>query len=259
MTCTGSFFVSTICALFLLPSSVLGVYPWCASVFSSLLEAARNYRVCILSLWVWRLVTCLSWLGDFIHVSVGHVNKEIRIGVAFSGGCMRIFNGYSEFIQPLGAFAAENPQFRDDLESSVLWWLLSELKSVEVIKPANLLSPKAESALMRHIRSPLDDELVPISKFWYFKRTIYELSSAYRSRNDLLVFGSLNEANLNIKDLFAEEHPWGQWWDYHFHLVPLLTRRWSCCNKTTDITEAIIFHVNRVGLPWASCCGGDHL
>ena len=165
MTCTGSFFVSTICALFLLPSSVLGVYPWCASVFSSLLEAARNYRVCILSLWVWRLVTCLSWLGDFIHVSVGHMNKEIRIGVAFSGGCMRIFNGYSEFIQPLGAFAAENPQFRDDLESSVLWWLLSELKSVEVIKPANLLSPKVESALMRHIRSPLDDELVPISKF----------------------------------------------------------------------------------------------
>ena len=106
----------------------------------------------------------MSWLGDFIHVFVRHVNKEIWIRVAFFGGCIRIFSGLSKFIQPLGAFAIENQQFKDDSESNVLCWLLYELRSIEIIKSANLLSPEAESALMRHIRSPLDNELVPISK-----------------------------------------------------------------------------------------------
>ena len=40
---------------------------------------------------------------------LGIVNKEIWIGVAFSGDCMRIFSGHPELIQSLGAFAVENP------------------------------------------------------------------------------------------------------------------------------------------------------
>ena len=56
-------------------------------------------------------------------------------------------------------------QFRDDSECSTLCCLLSELRPVEIIKLANLLSPETERALMRHTRSPLVNELVPISEF----------------------------------------------------------------------------------------------
>ncbi|KAL6331618.1 hypothetical protein AAG906_011558 [Vitis piasezkii] len=100
-------------------------------------------------------------------------------------------------------------QFRDDSECSTLCWLLSELRPVEIIKLANLLSPETERALMRHIRSPLVNELVPISEFWDSKKTVSEIRSVYRCFNDLSVSGSLNEANLSVKDSFVEEDPLG--------------------------------------------------
>ncbi|RVX01446.1 DNA mismatch repair protein MSH6 [Vitis vinifera] len=98
---------------------------------------------------------------------------------------------------------------KDDSECSTLCCLLSELRPVEIIKPANLLSPETERALMRHTRSPLVNELVPISEFWDSKKTVSEIRSVYRCFNDLSVSGSLNEANLSVKDSFVEEDPLG--------------------------------------------------
>ena len=40
---------------------------------------------------------------------------------------------------------------------------------------------------MRHTRSPLVNELVPISEFWDSKKVVSKLRSAYRCLNDLLV------------------------------------------------------------------------
>lgn len=100
-------------------------------------------------------------------------------------------------------------QFRDDSECSTLCCLLSELRPVEIIKPANLLSPETERALMRHTRSPLVNELVPISEFWDSKKTVSEIRSVYRCFHDLSVSGSLNEANLSVKGSFVEEDPLG--------------------------------------------------
>ena len=62
---------------------------------------------------------------------------------------------------------------------------------------------------MRHTRSPLVNELVPISEFWDSKKTVSEIRSVYRCFNDLSVSGSLNEANLSVKGSFVEEDPLG--------------------------------------------------
>ena len=100
-------------------------------------------------------------------------------------------------------------QFRDDSECSALCCLLSELRPVEIIKPASLLSPETEKALMRHTRNPLVNELVPISEFWDSKKTVSELKNIFSCFNDSSVSGSLNEANLNVKDSFVEEDSFG--------------------------------------------------
>lgn len=83
--------------------------------------------------------------------------------------------------------------------------LLSELRPVEIIKPANLLSPETERALMRHTRNPLVNELVPISEFWDSEKTVSEIRSFYRCHHEVSVSGSLTEANLSVKDSFVEE------------------------------------------------------
>lgn len=57
-------------------------------------------------------------------------------------------------------------QFPDDLECSSLSCLLSESRPVELVKPAELLSPEAEKVLLRHTRNPLVNELVPLLEFW---------------------------------------------------------------------------------------------
>ncbi|RXH84444.1 hypothetical protein DVH24_027343 [Malus domestica] len=63
-------------------------------------------------------------------------------------------------------------QFGDDLECSALSCLLSELRPVEIVKPAKLLSPETEKVQIRHTRSPLVNELVPLSEFWDVERTV---------------------------------------------------------------------------------------
>lgn len=80
---------------------------------------------------------------------------------------------------------------------------------MEIIKPASLLSPETERALMRHTRSPLVNELAPISEFWDSKKTVSELKNVYRCFNDALVSEPLNEANMNVKDSFVGEDPLG--------------------------------------------------
>lgn len=74
-------------------------------------------------------------------------------------------------------------QFVDDLECSVLSCLLTELRPVEVIKPAKLLSPETERVLQRYTRSPLVNELVPHSQFWDAEKTVREVKDIYKRIN----------------------------------------------------------------------------
>ncbi|PRQ21660.1 putative DNA mismatch repair protein MutS [Rosa chinensis] len=75
-------------------------------------------------------------------------------------------------------------QFADDLECSALSCLLSELRPVELVKPAELLSPETEKVLLRHTRSPLVNELVPLLEFWDAERTVCEVKSIYSCADD---------------------------------------------------------------------------
>ncbi|KAL3648107.1 hypothetical protein CASFOL_009075 [Castilleja foliolosa] len=78
-------------------------------------------------------------------------------------------------------------QFRDDADCSSLCSLLSELRPVEIIKPAKLLCPETEKALFRYTRNPLVNELVPFSEFWDAEKTISEVTTIYqRAREDHL-------------------------------------------------------------------------
>lgn len=75
-------------------------------------------------------------------------------------------------------------QFPDDLECSALSCLLSELRPVELVKPAELLSPEAEKVLLRHTRNPLVNELVPLLEFWDAEKTVCEVKSTYSRADD---------------------------------------------------------------------------
>lgn len=96
-------------------------------------------------------------------------------------------------------------QFRDDYECSALCCLLSELRPVEIIKPAKLLSPETERVLQRHTRSPLVNELVPLLEFWDAEKTVCEVKNVYKRVNDQSVSQSLNE-NLHSINLNAEKN-----------------------------------------------------
>ncbi|KAL8149106.1 hypothetical protein AgCh_006203 [Apium graveolens] len=71
-------------------------------------------------------------------------------------------------------------QFEDDTECSVLSCLLTELRPVEIIKPAKLLSPETEKVLQRHTRNPLVNDLVPLTQFWDAERTVCEVKGIYK-------------------------------------------------------------------------------
>ncbi|XAR61404.1 hypothetical protein NMG60_11035096 [Bertholletia excelsa] len=90
-------------------------------------------------------------------------------------------------------------QFRDDPECSALCCLLSELRPVEIIKPAKLLSPETERVLLRHTRNPLVNELVPLLEFWNSEKTVGEVKAVYRRIHQQLV-----EADLH-NDSFPED------------------------------------------------------
>ncbi|PSS14723.1 DNA mismatch repair protein [Actinidia chinensis var. chinensis] len=99
-------------------------------------------------------------------------------------------------------------QFQDDSECSALCCLLSELRPVEIIKPAKLLSPETERVLLTHTRCPLVNELVPLSEFWDAEKTVSEVKAVYRRFHEQSIALSTNEANLlatgpSSKDTFS--------------------------------------------------------
>lgn len=61
---------------------------------------------------------------------------------------------------------------------------MSELRPVEIIKPANMLSPEAERAILRHTRNPLVNELVPLSEFWDAEKTVEEMKTIFKCISD---------------------------------------------------------------------------
>ncbi|KAH7862176.1 hypothetical protein Vadar_001089 [Vaccinium darrowii] len=87
-------------------------------------------------------------------------------------------------------------QFQDDPECSTLCCLLSELRPVEIIKPAKMLSPETERVLLRHTRSPLVNELVPLLEFWDAEKTVSEVKAIYRRSN---------EENLHVSGSYSED------------------------------------------------------
>lgn len=91
-------------------------------------------------------------------------------------------------------------QVMDDLDCSVLCCLLSELRPVEIIKPANMLSPETERAILRHTRNPLVNDLVPLSEFWDAETTVLEIKNIYKR----ITAESLNKADSNVVNSQAE-------------------------------------------------------
>ncbi|KAL5699852.1 DNA mismatch repair protein msh6 [Ranunculus cassubicifolius] len=83
-------------------------------------------------------------------------------------------------------------QFGDDPERNLLSTLLSELRPVEIIKPSKVLSSESEKVLSRHTRSPLINELVPLSEFWDADRTVDEVKEIYRRIKDQHIPGPVN-------------------------------------------------------------------
>ncbi|TKY61722.1 DNA mismatch repair protein MSH6 [Spatholobus suberectus] len=78
-------------------------------------------------------------------------------------------------------------QFKDDLECSALCCILSEIRPVEIVKPAKLLSAETERVLLKHTRNPLVNELVPIVEFWDADKTVDQLKRIYGNTNDVSV------------------------------------------------------------------------
>lgn len=88
-------------------------------------------------------------------------------------------------------------QFEDDSDCSALSCLLSELRPVEIVKPAKLLSPETEKVLLRHTRSPLVNELIPLLEFWNAEKSVQELKSFYNRAIDKSNSGSSTRENLH--------------------------------------------------------------
>ncbi|CAL9232799.1 unnamed protein product [Arabidopsis halleri] len=71
-------------------------------------------------------------------------------------------------------------QFKDDQDCSALSCLLSEMRPVEIIKPAKVLSSATERTIVRQTRNPLVNNLVPLSEFWDSEKTIHEVGIFYK-------------------------------------------------------------------------------
>ncbi|CAK7348409.1 unnamed protein product [Dovyalis caffra] len=88
-------------------------------------------------------------------------------------------------------------QFGDDAECSSLCCLLSELRPVEIIKPAKVLSSETERVLVRHTRNPLINELAPLSEFWDAEKTVLAVKTIYKHIGDHSASGPLNKTDLD--------------------------------------------------------------
>lgn len=78
-------------------------------------------------------------------------------------------------------------QFKDDLDCSALCSILSEIRPVEIVKPAKQLSAETERALLKHTRNPLVNELIPGVEFWDAGKTRDQLKQIYGNANDVSV------------------------------------------------------------------------
>uniref|UniRef100_A0A7N0UGB3 DNA mismatch repair protein n=1 Tax=Kalanchoe fedtschenkoi TaxID=63787 RepID=A0A7N0UGB3_KALFE len=87
-------------------------------------------------------------------------------------------------------------QFSDDRDCNVLGCLLSELRPVEIIKPAGLLSEETERVLLKQTRSPLVNELIPLSEFWDAEKTVRELKDLYKRITEFSLCGSMGASNV---------------------------------------------------------------
>lgn len=76
-------------------------------------------------------------------------------------------------------------QFNDDSECSHLCCILSEIRPVEIVKPAKILSAETERVLLKHTRNPLVNELIPIVEFWDADKTVDQLKRIYGHNNDV--------------------------------------------------------------------------
>lgn len=90
------------------------------------------------------------------------------------------------------------------MECSALCCLLSELRPVEIIKPAKLLSPETERVLLTHTRNPLVNELVPLLEFWNAEKTVQEVKRLFKGIANRSVSGSSSEASLLNDDTPGE-------------------------------------------------------
>lgn len=97
----------------------------------------------------------------------------------------------------------------DGTECNALCCLLSELRPVEIVKPAKLLSPETERALLRHTRNPLVNELDPLLEFWDAEKTLHEVKNIYSCIVQQSVSGSLNEASFHGIHSHMEENGLG--------------------------------------------------
>uniref|UniRef100_A0ACD5YI65 Uncharacterized protein n=1 Tax=Avena sativa TaxID=4498 RepID=A0ACD5YI65_AVESA len=89
-------------------------------------------------------------------------------------------------------------QFQDDPERHVLCSVLSEMRPVEIIKPARMLSPETERALKNNTRNPLINDLLPSTEFWDADKTIHEIEQYYSSSDNLDVSQNTDGAQNNV-------------------------------------------------------------
>ncbi|XP_050266514.1 DNA mismatch repair protein MSH6 isoform X2 [Quercus robur] len=141
-------------------------------------------------------------------------NPDASYLMAVTEGCQRLANQNADRIFGVCVVDVTTSriilgQFGDDAECSALCCLLSELRPVEIVKPAKQLSPETERVLLRHTRNPLVNDLVPLLEFWDAEKTVHEFKSSYSRIVEQSVSGSLNETNLDGLQSQVEENGMG--------------------------------------------------
>ncbi|KAL6515922.1 hypothetical protein OROGR_019227 [Orobanche gracilis] len=145
-----------------------------------------------------------------LAVTEGCLTSENQQGIHIFGICVvdvatsKIVLGQRCLYVLCGIKYASFDQFRDDADCSSLCSLLSELRPVEIIKPAKLLCPETEKALFRHTRNPLVNELIPFSEFWDAEKTIREVMTIYQQLGGHSCSPVLNEVVRKSSDSTLE-------------------------------------------------------
>lgn len=84
------------------------------------------------------------------------------------------------------------------MERHCLCSILAELRPVEIIKPAKVLSSETERVLLQNTRSPLVNDLVPSLEFWDAEKTVYEIRNVYGLDKDSQAPGFSNDESISI-------------------------------------------------------------